>query len=202
MYIVSDRKNFYPISSSQVIFNSFTNGETDMYKLVVGMFLKLLIVIVLLFQAGCVSQEIKSPAGMETTVIMLRHAEKTQISKMLTDRGHKRARALINAVGERKVDAIYSPDFQRNIDTVRPLAEHHGLEIIRVKRSEIWDLPEQFIEQHPGETVVWVGNTFNLEKLYEKLGGEGEAPDNYGDLFFLTIPDKGETRVIRSRYGD
>ncbi len=165
-------------------------------------FILLLFLTSLFILPGCSSLIVHSKEGTETTVIMLRHTERTQISKMLTEKGKARARALVNAVGDRKIHAIYSPDIQRNLDTVQPLADYHGLKIIRVSRGDITDIPKRIAQQHAGETVVWVGNTFNLESLYWMMGGVGEPPDNYGDLFILTIPDKGETRVVKSRFGD
>ncbi len=58
------------------------------------------------------------------------------------------------------------------------------------------------IEDHPGKTVLWVGNTSNLAGIYYELGGEGESPVKYGDLYILRVPDKGKTQVEKKTWGD
>ena len=146
---------------------------------------------------------IHSRAGTTTTVIMIRHADRTPSGSALTPRGHKNAKALIAAIGDMKIDAIYSPDLVRNLDTVRPLAKHLGIKINKVSdEPNTHDIALTFTEEHPGKTVLWVGNTTNLPGIYYSLGGEGEPPVKYGDLYILRVPDKGKTQVEKKTWGD
>lgn len=150
---------------------------------------------------GC-TENVQSRAGTTTTIILTRHAERTVITKVLTEKGHARAKDLVKAVGDMKINAIYSPDLVRNLDTVRPLAKHLGIDITTVSsKPDVNEVVKTILARHPGEVVLWVGNTTNLGGIYFKLGGEGEVPDNYGDLFIMKINDQGATEVIKTRYG-
>ena len=57
-------------------------------------------------------------------------------------------------------------------------------------------------DRHRGEVILLVGNgSGNLQLLHQRLGGTGEGPYTYGDLFIYTIPDQGPVKVKKSRYG-
>ena len=68
-----------------------------------------------------------------------------------------------------------------------------------------------WVQKFPGGTVVWVGNRGihrfgyrggNLRAIYRALGGTGPAPDKYGDLYKVVVPDRGTVRVERSYFGE
>ena len=105
--------------------------------------------------------------------------------------------------GRRFVDAIYSPNLSRNLDTVAPLAKQRGLSVKVIETSwlTLARYARQLIGDNPGKTVLWVGNTDNLSYIYEDIGGVGEPPVKYGDLYFVRVPDKGPAQVTKSRYG-
>lgn len=148
--------------------------------------------------AGCAGA-VYSPPGKTTTVILLRHAERTPLTADLTERGRARAAALPAALAGLRIDAIYSPNLKRNLDTAAPLARARNLEVRTIDETAI---APRLVGENPGGTVVWVGNSDNLEKIYEDLRGDGLAPVGYGDLHILKVPDKGLTTVTKTRYGD
>jgi nitrous oxidase accessory protein NosD len=148
------------------------------------------------------TENVQSKAGTTTTIILTRHAERTVITKILTEKGHARAKDLVKAVGSMKINAIYSPDLVRNLDTVRPLAKHLGMDITIVSsKPDAKEIVKTILARHAGEVVLWVGNTTNLGDIYYRLGGQGEAPDNYGDLCIMKINDQGAPEVNKTRYG-
>ena len=148
--------------------------------------------------------KLQSRPGTTTTIILTRHAERTQVTKVLTEKGRQRARDLVGAVAGREIVAIYSPDLERNLDTARPLAEHLGIEIT-VQPANSTPLVDQIVDdmlkRHAGKTVLWVGNVANLSAMYWHLGGDGEGPIGYGDLFIVTLPDTGPATVEKRHYG-
>ena len=161
----------------------------------------IIIISLLLALSGC-STALRSVDGSTTTVILVRHAERTTFTKVLTEAGRKRAEALKHALNGVVIDAIYSPDLQRNIDTVKPLAEERELSITLVDSTlDAHEIAKRLLYDHPGNTVLWVGNTTNLTAIYADLGGDGEAPMQYGDLFILEVPDRGFTKVTRKYFG-
>lgn len=155
------------------------------------------------FWVGCIGPK-EDPEPVTTTVILIRHAERDNFF-VVTPKGHERARALIDAVGEMDITTIYSPDLQRNLDTVTPLARYLGIEITLIPRftkSTIDKLAGEILVKHRGEAILLVGNgAGNLRMLHQRLGGAGDGPYPYGDLFIYTIPEQGTVKVIKSRYG-
>ncbi|MCK0139193.1 histidine phosphatase family protein [Aliiroseovarius sp. F47248L] len=131
-----------------------------------------------------------------TTLIILRHGDRT--GSDLNDTGRARAKALVGALDGFKIDAIYAPSVQRNLDTAQPLAASRHLPINRLPAD---GMATRLITQSARKSVVWVGNKGNLREIWEALDAGGEPPLNYGDLFIVK-PDKlGGLHIDRRQYG-
>jgi len=151
----------------------------------------------LMILAGCAAPEIKSPPGTVTTLILLRHADRNPLQENLTEEGRARAAALPAALADVPIDAIYTLQIQRNLDTAQPLARARNLAIKVIEESYI---APRLVRENPGKSVVWVGNTDNLEVIYRDLRGDGPPPSRYGDIFIVKLPDDGPTIVTKRRY--
>ena len=162
-----------------------------------------LCIVFLCLSMGCVSSNIHSKPGTTTTLILIRHADRDDTGQ-LTPEGHERARNLVNAVRHKGVTAIYSPNLERNLDTVKPLADHLGIDITLTPKVSLFvvnKIVNEILTMHAGGVVLWVGNVSgNLQAIYRKLGGKGKGPLEYGDLFIVTIPDRGPVHVTKSRF--
>jgi hypothetical protein len=169
-------------------------------------FVKSIVFIFLLcsFSLGCIGPNEETKPGATTTVILIRHAERDNFFT-ITAQGHKRAQAIVDAVKGMDIMAIYSPDLERNLDTVTPLANHLGIDITltpRISKSTVNKIVSEILTRHRGEVILLVGNgSGNLRLLHQRLGGTGEGPYTYGDLFIYTIPDQGPAKIKKSRYG-
>jgi hypothetical protein len=164
------------------------------------------------------SMPVKSAAGTETTFILVRHAEraKEQGKSALRPEGRVRAQALANALENRGVTAIYSPDRGRNRETVEPLAKRLGLSVNLIPEKQLANtkvFADQFVNtvlsEHAGGTVVWVGNKSpvgiwggNLKEIYKRLGATGDAPSKYDDLFIIVVTNAGALNVSKTTYGE
>lgn len=150
---------------------------------------------------GCTSIVRPTP-GITTTIVLTRHADRNPFASELNEKGRLRAQALLKAAGDMKITGIYSPNIKRNIDTARPLANHLGITTTVVKnKSDHAGNINTMLTKHAGEVALWVGNTSNLEEIYELLGGAGDPPTAYGDLFILKIQNTGTTEITKSHYG-
>ena len=153
---------------------------------------------------GCAEPENDSKALEPTTVILIRHAERDNLF-VITAEGRERAKALVDAVGDMEIAAIYSPDLERNLDTVKPLADHLRIDITlapRFSESTIEKIVTAILTRHRGEVVLLVGNgSGNLRALHQRLGGTGDGPYQYGDMFLYTIPNHSPVEVKKSNYG-
>ncbi len=139
-----------------------------------------------------------SPPGTTTTVILLRHADRTPLHTELNEKGKERAKALPAAVADLDIDVIYSPDKKRNLDTVVPLIEQRGIELRVV---EVSNVAERMLNENPGKTVMWVGNTDNLQTIYGQLGGRDREPNIYGEIAVMRIHDSGPPDIEMRNFG-
>ena len=108
---------------------------------------------------------------MKTLLYIVRHGHSTgnetktfygHFDGLLTETGHRQAQCVANFFKDKKVDAIYSSDLVRCVDTVKPTALSKGLEIIGDKRlREIyagdWENRhiDELIEEYAEEYRVW-----------------------------------------------
>lgn len=104
---------------------------------------------------------------MTTLVHLVRHAEVHNPSKTwygrlegfeLSERGHRQAQALADHFENRDIAAVYSSPLIRAIQTARPIAESHGLEV--VVEEEIIE-SETLLEGKPGDRRLFY-NPLNI----------------------------------------
>jgi hypothetical protein len=166
----------------------------------------LVLMMLTLLTVGCASGP-QLPTDALSTVVMVRHAERTQITKELTEAGRQRAAALPGALEDLPIVAIYSPNLKRNIATAIPLANQLGIDITLIEEGMSWEaVAQRLVSDHPGKTVLWVGNRGNLINLYALLGGKGEPPLEYGEIVILRVsggkPSEEERRHFGNLYYD
>ncbi len=125
------------------------------------------------------AETVQLPEGM--TLIILRHADRE--GEELTAKGIARSEALVKALEGIKIDRIFAPSIQRNLDTAEPLATNRGLPIERLPSGN--PVPG-LMEAGENKTIVWVGNKGNLRAIWTAIGAADPAPLEYGDLFFVT----------------
>lgn len=139
---------------------------------------------------ACTPQTVAPTA--RTTVIMVRHADRT--GDVLSKRGKARAANLPQALAGYEIDAIYSPDIARNLETAMPLARTLGLPITVIAKERAG---AQMSRAHPDGTVIWVGNKGNLRTIWQELAAPGNPPQNYGEVGVITLDPRGQRRVTR-----
>ena len=129
-----------------------------------------------------------------TTIYLIRHAEKDRSDKEnknpeLTEEGKKRAERWAEVLGLSKVDAVYSTNYQRTLQTAAPTATRNGLEIQTYEPNNL-DL-DSLTTLHEGERILIVGHSNTTPMLVNRALGEErfewiEDTVN-GNLFVLTI---------------
>lgn len=170
---------------------------------------------------GCTPLEtgdLLSPPGTTTTIIMVRHAERDEgFDPPLNAEGLVRAVALADELEDAGVTAIFFPDFVRNHQTADPLVAR-GNPLLRVytqlEAADTKALANSFVDEvlaeHAGGVVLWIGNTGpaiegvqegNLQEIFARLGGTGNAPVRYQDLFTIVIHDDRPPTITKGTYG-
>jgi phosphohistidine phosphatase SixA len=108
------------------------------------------------------------PPGTTTTFILVRHAEKANLTteSPLSVAGQERARALVDALAPLGVTAIYCPALRRNRETVQPLSEHLGLVIRTIPGWQVLntrrfaqDFIQKALANQGGGVILWAGNS-------------------------------------------
>ena len=126
----------------------------------------------------------------QTTLIVLRHADRDTGAEDINAVGLARANALPAALAAYPIDEIRLPDRRRNIQSAAPLALQTGLTPIV---TDLADLDRTLWRAARGRTVVWIGNTTNLQALWVGLDAPGEPPLGYGEIAVLTGTSSGPT---------
>ena len=145
-----------------------------------------------------------------TTMIFVRHAEKALMpidDPGLSAEGKLRAaelaRQLVDADVVAGIDAIYSTDTRRTIDTAQPVADALGLEISTYENQED-DEPvvDAMVNAHKGKIILVVGHSNTLPTMIAALGASKKVPPIAEFEYVISIPWFGKTKTIRLRYGE
>lgn len=146
------------------------------------------------------SQNLRAEADQK--IFLLRHAEKQKTADSdppLTAEGKKRAAHLVELFKSSSIKHIYSSDYQRTMETAKPLAESLGLVIQQYDAARLEEFASQ-LKQTSGNIVV-VGHSNTTPKLSELLGGQshGQMDEAEYDLYYLLEMNnsKVSTRLIK-----
>lgn len=145
-------------------------------------------------------------AGTATTVLVVRHAEKSapEGDVPLSEAGRKRAEALAHAAGSAGVAAIYVTQFKRTQETAAPLAGKLGLTPIQHPANDTAGLVAAIRSGWSGKTVLVSGHSNTVNEIVKGLTGEPmeELPDQqFDNLFVVVVPPGGAGRVTHLKYG-
>lgn len=147
-----------------------------------------------------------------TTMIFVRHAEKAltpvdnpPLSAAGKDRAAELARQLVNADVVAGVDAIYSTNYRRTVETAEPVAKALDLEIQLYDPGDGEAELERILKKHKGKIILIVGHSNTVPELIAQLGASKVVPAiaefEYDNIYLVSIPWFGKTKTIRLRYG-
>ncbi|MBG6110097.1 broad specificity phosphatase PhoE [Flavobacterium sp. CG_23.5] len=126
-----------------------------------------------------------------TTYYFIRHAEKVDNSKNpdLSQTGLQRAKLWNEIFSEINLDAIYSTDFNRTLQTATPTATNKKISIIKYNPKTI-DL-ESFKKETLGKKVLVVGHSNTIPNFVNQIIGQKIYFDindtTFGNLYIVTI---------------
>jgi len=143
---------------------------------------------------SCQKVEKTSEDHSITTIYLIRHAEKDRSDKenkdpALTEEGKQRAERWAEVFGLSKMEAVYSTNYQRTLQTAAPTAVRNGLEIQTYEPNNL--NIDSIATIHKGERILIVGHSNTTPMLVNRALGEErfewiEDTVN-GNLFVLTI---------------
>ncbi len=147
-----------------------------------------------------------------TTIILVRHAEPAGAigaDGPLSMMGQRRAELLARTLGDvdviRGLDAIYAVPMTVAEQTALPLATLLELPVTTAEDGDLAQLMDQVVDDHKGKIVLVVGRGDQLPLMSAELGGHKGAPevgpDEYSNMYVLSIPWFGKTKTLRMHYG-
>jgi len=148
-----------------------------------------------------------------TTIIFVRHTDTdtttASVDPHLNGLGQQRAELLADIIQDidviAGVDAIYASEHQRTQETAAPISRRLGIDV-QVSDPYLFEpFMAQVLTDHKGEIVLVVTLSDALAPLVEELHGSKNvpemAPDEYGNIYIVTIPWFGKVKTLRLRYG-
>jgi len=147
----------------------------------------------------------------ETTVYVIRHAEKTSDTERdpdLSDRGRARAESLAVQLRDSGVNMIITSDLKRTIQTAEPLARARNIKpkVVPIETSVETHISQIVNEvlRHPGATILIVGHNNTVGRIVEKLGGGriGDlCTDEFSNLIILSLTKGKPAGLLLESYG-
>jgi len=103
------------------------------------------------------------------------------------------------------VDAIYASDFVPTQETAAPLADRLGIEVAIADPYSYETFMEDVLRAHKGDVVLVVTHADTIAPLVAELHGSKRvppiAPDEYDNVYVVSIPWFGKVKTLRFRYG-
>ena len=149
--------------------------------------------------SSCVENETK------TVYYLIRHAEKDRTDKInrnpnLNKKGLDRAKKWATYFTDIELDAIYSTNYNRTLQTATPTANSKKLEIIKYNPRKMYDAV--FQKETKGKTVLVVGHSNTTPAFANAILGEKKytnIDDNDNSkLFILTLKGKEISNEVKS----
>ena len=141
-----------------------------------------------------------------TTIYVVRHAEKqnSDHDTPLSAAGQERAHALAEWLKDAGVQRIYATKRQRTQQTVRPLSERLGLDLVIVEPSGVDSLVQLIRSREQGKVVLVAGHNNTVPLIVQGLSGRtvDPIPETVFDrLYRIQVPVEGEATVEVLHYG-
>lgn len=136
----------------------------------------------------------------QTTIFLVRHAEKVDNSTnpALSIDGRARAIRLKEMLGSAGIDKIYSTEYLRTINTVKPLADQLRLEIESYRAFD--DELVTVLRNAKNQQILVSGHSNTIPDLTNKLIGENrytQLPDNeYSTIYVVTITEESSDCLV------
>lgn len=128
--------------------------------------------------------------GAQTTVMLLRHADRDGSLDALSPAGLVRAQELVHVLEKAGLQAIIRSEFTRTQQTAAPLAMATGLTPIVIAASDIQAVVDEIHSNQRGRRVLVVGHSNTMPSIIAGLGGP-TLPDinenEFDNLFVMTL---------------
>ncbi len=164
--------------------------------------------------------EPKQPAGLQATLILMRHTEKAKDDRTdpsLSEEGVTRSKQLARLVGAMGVTGLLHTEYKRTRNTLAPLAEAAGIESEVIGAAEMPKLLERLRAAKAGEVIAVAGHSNTIPAIAYAMGitlpnldpigkgskaGHGNLPHGAYDRVHVLTPGRTSANLVELRYGE
>jgi broad specificity phosphatase PhoE len=127
--------------------------------------------------------------GTQTTILLVRHADRQGTADALSPAGTARAQDLARVVAESGISAIYTSEAVRTQQTAAPAASLLGITPVVVPAADVAGLVSSIRGNYAGQAVLVVGHSNTVPQIIAELGGPavtlGET--EFDNFYVLTL---------------
>lgn len=139
-----------------------------------------------------------------TTIVLVRHAEKTSNAPdaLLSPQGQQRAECLAHVLKDAGIKRIYVSDVKRTQQTAEPLAKALGIKPVVVPAKDTNTLVKDVFYGAGGNALV-VGHGDTLPLVIQRVQAGTIPPigeNEYDGLYVLTVLEGSSTPVLKLHY--
>jgi broad specificity phosphatase PhoE len=126
-----------------------------------------------------------------TQYYFIRHAEKADSSKNpdLSEKGLERAQEWKTLFSEINFDAVYSTDFNRTLQTIKPIVAGNN-QLLKFYNPKMIDI-EAFKKETHGKTILIVGHSNTIPNMVNQIIKENKytniEENEFGNLYIVTL---------------
>ncbi len=145
--------------------------------------------------------------AQDTTVVMVRHAEKVsnEPDAALSEAGLRRAQALVAQLRTFKPTVLFASERRRTQQTLAPTAKSLGLQPLIRPSNAPEALAQEMLRDHRGKVILLAWHHGPHEPFVRALGVQGPLPiwtsSTYDRIWVISLPTQGpahfEERIQR-----
>ncbi len=161
-----------------------------------GIFATALIVIAVVYLHFC--------WGTQTTILLVRHADRQGSADALSTAGTARAQELARVLAKSGISAIYTSEAIRTKQTAAPTASRLGITPVGVQAADVTRLVSSIRSTNLGQTVLVVGHSNTLPQIIAKFGGPAIVigENEFDNLYVLTLCCRWQSvKLTNLQYG-
>jgi broad specificity phosphatase PhoE len=145
------------------------------------------------------------PCFGQRTLVVVRHADKIDDSDdaVLSPTGEAQAKRLAHVLKDLGINAIYTTQFKRTIQTATPLANSLKIKLLSYEQTDVDGVVKEIQQKHSKEVVMVVGHRSTVPKLLKQFGASEPVAlgsSEYDSLFILTLPPGQSPTLLHLRF--
>ena len=196
------------LCTTLVLFSCSKEPETVIETIIVNDTINTVDTLVITDTVTVIETIIETVLDTATTFILVRHAETTGSGSnpSLSSDGQNRANELRRILENVPLDAVFSTNFNRTMQTAEPTAMDQSISVINYDPFNLNPFVDNvLLDFHEGAVLV-VGHSNTTPSLLNVLVGSNTYSDlpesEYDNLFVVTVFEKGRAKVIHMKYGE